>query len=219
MTNKSRSLKKNFPVRSVPIVHRSEGRNILLALEWYYPEMHRGVARFARNHNWHLTADLDDPIPRHWRGDGVVTHLGARMKIWNQMRKLRVPVVDLTESQPHIHVPRLTMDNAAIGRMAAEYFLNRGYRRLAFFHRWDLGVSRRRGEHFRAAVKQAGGTCYTACWQKECGKRPDSREQRHRWMIKRLREMPNSRSPTNCHPGRGQHGDDLRLPAGPSFQH
>jgi hypothetical protein len=31
-------------------------REILLALGWYYPQMHRGVARFARDHNWRCRA-------------------------------------------------------------------------------------------------------------------------------------------------------------------
>ncbi|MBN2580907.1 MAG: XylR family transcriptional regulator [Pirellulales bacterium] len=171
-------------------LRRFTGRNVLLALGWYYPEMHLGVARFARKHNWHLTADFDDPVPKHWRGDGVITLLTARNKLWNQIRKLRVPVVDLTESRPQIQVPRLTMDNAAIGRMAAEYFLNRGYRRLAFFHRWDLGVSRHRGQHFKTAAERGGGVCHLICWQKERGDRPDSRVQRHRWMIQHLRKLP-----------------------------
>ena len=52
--------------------------NVLLSLGWYYPEMHRGVARFARDHGWHVTADFDDPIPTHWNGDGVIALLGAR---------------------------------------------------------------------------------------------------------------------------------------------
>jgi LacI family transcriptional regulator len=173
----------------MPIPCRFEGRNILLALEWYYPEMHRGVAQFGRNHNWHLTADLDDPVPPEWEGDGILTNLGSRLTYWNPIRKKCVPVVDLSESQSEIRIPRITMDNAAIGRMAAEYFLNRGYRHFAFFYRWDFGTSRRRGEHFRAVVEHAGGTCEFACWQKECGKRSDTRQQRHRWTAKRLSEM------------------------------
>jgi len=114
----------------------SSERYVLFALGWYYPEIHRGVVRFARDHQWHVTADFDDLVPRHWRGDGVITLLGARQNLWKSLRKLDVPIVDLAESRPNIRLPRVTMDNAAIGRMAARYFLDRGYRNFAFFHRW-----------------------------------------------------------------------------------
>ena len=126
--------------------------NVLLSLGWYYPEMHRGVARFARDHGWHVTADFDDPIPTHWQGDGVIALLGARHNHWRQLRRLKVPVVDLAESRPNIKLPRVTMDNVAIGKMAAEHFLESGYRHFAVCHRWELGVSRRRCDAFQSIV-------------------------------------------------------------------
>ena len=72
-------------------------RHVLVALSWYYPTLHRGIARYARDHRWHLTADLDEPVPEHWRGDGVLTHLGSRRKLWESLEAFRVPIVDLTE--------------------------------------------------------------------------------------------------------------------------
>ena len=146
-------------------------RNILLALGWYYPEMHRGVARFARNHNWHVTADLEDIVPNHWQGDGVITLLAARQNTWKLLEPLHVPIVDLAESQPQIPLPRVTMDNAAIGRMAAEYFLNRGYEHFAFIHRWNLGVSQRRGDSFKETVLAAGRNCEILSWQEDRGRK------------------------------------------------
>lgn len=165
-------------------------RNILLALGWYYPEMHRGVARFARNHNWHVTADLEDIVPNHWQGDGVITLLAARQNTWKLLEPLHVPIVDLAESQPQIPLPRVTMDNAAIGRMAAEYFLNRGYEYFAFIHRWNLGVSQRRGDSFKETVLAAGRNCEILSWQEDRGRKADTREQRHYWMIRRLGALP-----------------------------
>jgi LacI family transcriptional regulator len=165
-------------------------RNILLALGWYYPEMHRGVARFARNHNWNVTADLEELVPAHWKGDGVITLLAARQNTWKLLEHLDVPIVDLAESQANISLPRVTMDNAAIGRMAAEYFLNRGYEHFAFIHRWGLGVSQRRGEYFRKTIEEAGQHCEMLSWQEDRGSKPDTSEQRHYWMIRRIRALP-----------------------------
>ncbi|QGJ70961.1 Transcriptional regulator [Planctomycetales bacterium 10988] len=184
-----RQASKRKQARPAPAQPR-EARNILLALGWYYPEIHRGVARFARDHGWHLTADFDDLVPKHWNGDGVITLLGAQQNIWRQLRRLRVPIVDLAESRPNISLPRVTMDNAAIGRMAAEHFLERGYRHHAFVHRWDLGVSRRRRDHYRATLSEAGYRCEILSWTRENRGKPDTRAQRHRWLMRRLQTLP-----------------------------
>jgi len=98
--------------------------------------------------------------------------------------------VDLAESRPEIPLPRVTMDNAAIARLAAEYFLDRGFRQFAFFHRWEMGVSRRRRDHFRAVIAQRGYPCRVLSWQQARGSWPDTREQRTRWLADNLRNLP-----------------------------
>ena len=168
----------------------SSERYVLFALGWYYPEIHRGVVRFARDHRWHVTADFDDLVPKHWQGDGVITLLGARQDLWKSLRKLDVPIVDLAESRPDIRLPRVTMDNAAIGRMAARYFLDRGYRNFAFFHRWGLGASHRRRDSFQAELARYGYDCEVLSWKKGRGKSADTRDQRHRWLIHHLTVSP-----------------------------
>lgn len=165
-------------------------RNILVALGWYFPEIHRGVARFARDHGWHLTADFDDLVPARWQGDGVITLLGAGQTIWRRLRNLKVPIVDLAESRDNIKLPRVTVDNAAIGCLAAEHFLTRGYRHFVFVQRWDLGVGRRRREAFEERLAVEGMRCDTLCWQKERGSRHDDRQQRHRWLVRCLKALP-----------------------------
>jgi LacI family transcriptional regulator len=168
----------------------TRGRDILLALGWYYPEIHRGVARFARDHLWHVTFDFDDPIPSRWRGDGILTLIGAQAGLWRRLRGKKVPIVDLAESRPEIPLPRVTMDNAAIARLAAEYFLDRGFRQFAFVHRWEMGVSRRRRDHFCAAIAQRGYPCRVLSWQQARGSSPDTREQRTRWLAGNLQNIP-----------------------------
>jgi LacI family transcriptional regulator len=74
--------------------------------------------------------------------------------------------------------------------MAAEYFLNRGYENFAFIHRWGLGVSQRRGAYFKRTVEESGRKCEMLSWPEERGRKPDTREQRHDWMIRRIRALP-----------------------------
>jgi LacI family transcriptional regulator len=165
-------------------------RDILLALGWYYPEVHMGVARYAREHQWHVTCDFDEPIPKRWNGDGVLTLLGAGDQFWKHLQGFRVPIVDLAESRPKIDLPRVTMDNAAIARMAAEYFLDKGFRQFAFLHRREMGVSVRRRRYFQQVVADHGYDCHILSWQQERGRRADTREQRKAWLERRLTALP-----------------------------
>ena len=165
-------------------------KNVMLALEWYYPEMHRGVARYARGHNWNITFDFEDPLPDNWQGDGVLTLLAARKNRWRTLKNFEGPVVDLGESQSDIHLPRVTMDNFRIGQMAAEFYLERGYKNFAYTHRWDLGVSKRRLDGFQQELKKAGFDCHVLCWEKERNHIVDTREQRLLWLKARLDKLP-----------------------------
>jgi LacI family transcriptional regulator len=171
----------------------ADGRSVdvLLTLGWYYPEIHLGVARFARENRWHLTFDFDEPYPKRWKGDGVLTLLGNNnVEQWQLLKTLKVPMVDLAESRPKISLPRVTMDNAAIVRMAAEYFLDKGYRQFAFVHRWELGVSQRRRKFFSEVVQSRGFDCHLLSWQRERGRRVDTRANRKLWLARRLTDLP-----------------------------
>jgi LacI family transcriptional regulator len=170
-------------------MHPTRYRNILLALGWYYPEIHRGVAKFARDHRWHVTADFDDPVPKRWNGDGIITLLGAREELYEQLHRFDVPIIDLAESRPEWKLPRVTMDNAAIGRLAAEYFLNKGFRNLAVVQRWNLNVSRTRREHFMLTAKQAGASVEVLNWQLEQENRSSTYSDRHQWLRDRLSQL------------------------------
>ncbi len=165
-------------------------RSVLLVLGWYYPEIHRGVAQYARDHHWHITFDFEEPLLDQWTGDGVITLLGVRDELWAALQRFPGPVVDLSESRPEIALPRVTMNNHEIGSLAAEYYLGRGYRHFLFLHRWNLGVSTRRKEGFQQQLTRAGYSCETLCWQTGRGNFPDSRDQRLIWLGQHLQKLP-----------------------------
>ncbi|WP_044256028.1 xylose operon transcription regulator XylR [Rhodopirellula sp. SWK7] len=169
---------------------RSGYAHVLLALGWPYQEIHHGVARFARDNEWHVTADYDDPVPDGWSGDGVLTLLGAREDLWEKLRDIKQPIVDLTESRPQIALPRVTVDNLAIGKKAAQFFLDRGYTNFTFMHRWEMGVSQNRRQGFVQHLKEAGFECTVHSWQLENPNARHDRRSRHQWMVSRLTELP-----------------------------
>ena len=96
-----------------------------------------GVARYAREHGWHLM--IQDRLGHDslaWNGDGIVATLrsdAATVYTICKLMKRGIPVVDLTMSRPDIRAPRVTSDHVGIGRLAAEHFMERNFRNIAWF--------------------------------------------------------------------------------------
>ena len=96
-----------------------------------------GVARYAREHNWHLM--IQDRLGHHplvWDGDGIVAALrsdDATVNAVSKFMKRGIPVVDVTASRPDIKVARVTSDHVGIGRLAATHFAERNFRNIVWF--------------------------------------------------------------------------------------
>lgn len=81
----------------------------------------------------------DQLLPPDWDGDGVLARVNTPA-LARQLMRYRGPMV-LFDLQEHYlpasctlsRVPRIVNDYAACGRLAADYFLDRGYRHFAFF--------------------------------------------------------------------------------------
>ena len=136
-------------------------RHILLALGSYQHHTHRGVARFAKAHGWHLSADMayGGSIPDNWYGDGILTSLNTEpdddlTRFIRDACKRGIPVVALNLNQPDLNLPRVVGDHAAMGRLAAEHLIARGYTELAFYRLHDTPTARLRLEGFRQAAGQ-----------------------------------------------------------------
>jgi len=113
----------------------SSKRTVLLALTTTHHGFYRGVARFAREHHWHLITDMlyAATIPRGWQGDGIISHVGYWKELADFVRAARCPRVELTRVRKDLGIPSVDGDHRAIGRLAARHFLERGYRRFAWF--------------------------------------------------------------------------------------
>jgi LacI family transcriptional regulator len=120
----------------------------------------RGFARYAREAHWsvyfgaeylHMSARL--------HLDGAVIYLprgDSEQLRW--ARRQRFPVLDMGMTHPRWSVPKVLLDNPAIGQLGARHLLDRGYRRFAFAWlepRWPFGA---RFQAFAAAVRAAGAT-------------------------------------------------------------
>ncbi len=131
--------------------------SILLITDWFDNRFHHGVARFAREHGWHLSleAAYDRSLPWGWQGDGAVAMVSSE-ETAKFVRSLKVPVVDSSHAWPGLRLPRVHEDDEAIGGMAARYFLERGFLQLAFCSPGRNPVACSRRDGFAAAAKAAG---------------------------------------------------------------
>ena len=97
----------------------------------------RGITRFAHDSGWFVTIDDREHPPGDWRGDGVLATIGqsrdSLVGFVRRTRKRGIPVVDLTNAVPSLHIPRVCGDNLEMGRLAAEHFQERGFHRAAWF--------------------------------------------------------------------------------------
>lgn len=143
--------------------------------------MLQGIAHFERNHQlW--VAFLDDEARTerdpHWlrskRWDGVISRHTTPALV-QACKELKLPLVDLNDTPPFDKVPKIRPDNAGIGHLGAEHFIERGHRSFGFagFTNEPWACERRSG--FVEALRLAGHMCdvfevewpgdYTPTWE------------------------------------------------------
>ena len=124
--------------------HPTKRKRVLLLLAWYATDVFHGISRFARDAGWILDSSYErsGELPEGWRGDGVIGVLGVNPAVDRMAAQGKVPFVNIGYSLPEA-APSVTADQAAIARLAAIHFRNRGFRRLAYYLRsnqpGDLG--------------------------------------------------------------------------------
>ena len=148
------------------LIKAKQRKSVLLAMGYYVHEINVGVAKYARLANWILDdiTSRNGMIPPAWKGDGVVALIPSfAVPTWNQKTliefasKVGVPVVNLSDQLPDLPFPRVLPDNAAIGRLAAEHLIGRGFEHFAFYTQDNQApVVKERMAGFRNAVLKAG---------------------------------------------------------------
>jgi LacI family transcriptional regulator len=95
------------------------------------------------------------PVLRREPPDGILaTFFHANLA--RSISKLRVPTVEVSDWYPQSPFSRVISDNEAVGRLAAEYFLDRGLRVLGFVGPAKLPWSLERYNGFVSRLKVAG---------------------------------------------------------------
>jgi LacI family transcriptional regulator len=131
------------------------GRNILL-----------GVSQFVHDHpNWVLhLIQSDSPVLeedlRTWKPDGIISGIVDMPSGIRELHYSR-PWVSVLAQPDDPEIPFVTIDEDAVGRLAAEYYLDRKFRHFAYLGNEEHEFSLQRAEAFEYALKECGFGCAT----------------------------------------------------------
>jgi LacI family transcriptional regulator len=98
------------------------------------------------------------PLPawlRAWRGDGIIARVDSAASA-TALRKTGLPVVDVSAERAKSEFPRVSIDNAAVARLAVEHLAGKHLRHFAYCGDVQYLWSRQRGAAFAAAVAALG---------------------------------------------------------------
>jgi LacI family transcriptional regulator len=132
----------------------SWGRNVI-----------EGIHSYQKLHNrWHLYVEprgLDQKLwlPPGWNGQGVIARVGYR-ELSRQLKQSGLPVVNVSGIRiPGAKFPRITTNLRKNATIAAEHFLNNGFRNFAYFSLISLDYVSEHQMAFNQAVTNRGFTC------------------------------------------------------------
>ncbi|MBN1125870.1 MAG: substrate-binding domain-containing protein [Sedimentisphaerales bacterium] len=136
----------------------------------------RGIAKYSRLHGpWSINMDpweiYNRELPRmvDWQGEGIIARVSSE-KVAEKILNNHLPTVTLaSDSTKRLSavkkdhwavIPRVITSSRAIGAMAAEHFLDRGFRHFAFCGIPYCSWSQQRKEIFNDRIRLAGLHCH-----------------------------------------------------------
>lgn len=150
-----------------------------------------GIARYSRLHGpWRVyrwPGALDSSLPewKYLKIDGAIVRDVA---VVEDLVRSGIPVIFAQHNkESYAPYPSIITDGAQIGTMAAEHFLDRGFRHFAYCGLDDFAWSRGRGQYFRRRLEQAGFTMDQ--YQAPPRKGRASRDEQHH-VAQWLRQLP-----------------------------
>jgi len=143
----------------------SSGRKVIALLFRSYDRevdiYKTGILQYARPaRDWAFIHCSQKNIENDLRRTDGFFHGGigefGRPDLWAAARQAKFPVVNLHGGRGFCGVPKVGVDDRAIGRMAAEYFLGQGHRNFAFFGLSGRGFSLGRWAGFALTLRRNG---------------------------------------------------------------
>jgi len=114
-------------------------------------------------------------VPPGWRGEGIIARVGNPLMA-RELKALKIPVVNVSGIEiAEADFPRVSTDLDASAKLAAKYFLERGFRHFAYFGLIGLDYVKRHREIFADTVKKSGGNFTWLGVKPMAGAEPDWR--------------------------------------------
>ena len=174
---------------------RKKHPRVLLALGWYEPRLHMGIAKFALEAGWHLCADVtkEKVVPWGWEGDGILAWLGANEELTRFVVAAALPTVDFSRRRTELSFPRVVIDDAASVRLVVEHFLVRGFRQFMYYSAQDNWAFENHGNSFVDLLKKEGYGCSWIRWHKSPAYSTGHMQwgDKRRWLANELKKRPN----------------------------
>jgi LacI family transcriptional regulator len=153
----SRKIQEESP----PIHNRKSTSNVLLFVETsreFGRGLLYGIAKYSRLHgHWRIhrrPLALDSSLP-DWREMKIDGAIARDVKVAQALIHSGFPVIFVQHSRDmYKNFPVIITDSPTIGQMAAEHFLDRGFRNFAYCGFDDFAWSKGRNHYFRQRVKQ-----------------------------------------------------------------
>jgi LacI family transcriptional regulator len=124
-----------------------------------------GVLHYVREKelNWCYITALESRMMSvldlvDWPGDGILTAINTEEEA-ACAKSLSIPIVNVSSALPSPPVPSCVIDNRAIGLLAADHLISKGFRSYAYYGLKDVEYSRQRGEGFASELAQSGYSC------------------------------------------------------------
>ena len=179
-----------------------------------------GIARYSRNHGpWAFYREpggMNQALPHLQKAqvDGIIMRTPQK---YNELVSLNRPtILVIHQESKESYFPRVITCGEKIGYMAAEHFLDKGFREFGFCGFDDMFWSRER-RHFFAARLQASG--YTPrVYQQARHKSQRAWENEKAYLVDWIKGLPKPVGILACNDDRGQHVTeackiaDLRVP-------
>lgn len=159
-------------------------KNVLLTLGWHDHRLLKGIAQYATEHRWHISAasiTKELVIPWGWNGDGVLAWLAGNDELSEFVVSLEKPTVDFSLRRANLPFAHVVQDHEACARMAADHLLGRGFRNFLFYSDSDNWTFEERGNGFLNYLKSQGHPCSWLKWHTH----PSCRRGRGEWAVRR----------------------------------
>lgn len=170
-------------------------KNVLLALGWHDHRLLNGIAAYAAQQHWHISAasiTKELEIPWGWKGDGVLAWLASSDALCEFVIDLGLPTIDFSLRRPNLPFTHVAQDHEACSQLVADHFLRRGFSNFIFYSDSPNWTFEERGKAFVAAVEDHEHSCHWIRWhnQKAYRKGRGEWKERRRWLASRLKDAP-----------------------------